>query len=208
MMMLRKPALNRVAAPLLLVLCASSTNVLAAEATPSSGLTVRIVPTAKRREVGAIDLTRLGDHFHVVLTNTSPKPIRIWREWCSWGYFALSFEAQDQAGKAFRISKKQRGWDKNYPDWMELAPGEPAVIDVNLDPADWEASPLSSSSWETQLRMRAPYGLRDSCLRRSLWARPIRHSAGSERRSCQRNPPELLPWHRCLPVPAGCRLRR
>jgi hypothetical protein len=147
-----------VAALLLLTLCASATRVLAAEETSSSGLTVRIVPTAKRHDVGAIDLTRLEDHFHVVLTNTSTKPIRIWREWCSWGYFGLSFEAQDRAGKTIRISKKQRGWDKNYPDWLELAPGEPAVIDVNLDPANWEASPLSGGSpWETRLRMKAVY---------------------------------------------------
>ena len=45
-------------------------------------LAVRIVLTAFRERTGrSIE----SDRWHVVITNVSEKPIRLWREWCSWG---------------------------------------------------------------------------------------------------------------------------
>ncbi len=91
------------------------------------------------------------EHFHkriialdeplpVVVTNTSKQPVRIWRDWCSWGYFQLSFEVKDDAGHTWTISRKEREFWKNYPDYWTLAPGEPLVLNVTLSSDIWETS--------------------------------------------------------------------
>lgn len=83
-----------------------------------------------------------GDHFHVVVRNVSEKPLRVWTDRFSWGYDNLSFEQTHDDGKTTRITKKERGWRKNYPDWLELQPGECYVLNVNLFSTDiWNEVP-------------------------------------------------------------------
>jgi hypothetical protein len=89
-------------------------------------------------------------HFHVILANVSDQPQRIWREWCSWGYYALSFEAKSQSGKLWVAKKKPRAWSKNYPDYWTLAPHESLVIDVYFsDQATWDGFPQPQGESET-----------------------------------------------------------
>jgi hypothetical protein len=108
-----------------------------------------------------IALYEKGDHFHVVVTNVSDNPAKVWKEWCSWGYYNLSLEARDPEGKVATISKRPRGWDKNYPDPMEIAPGEHMVINVNFEPYTWPKSPLSAKSHKATIRLKAVYEIRE-----------------------------------------------
>ena len=130
---------------------------------PRSQLSVQIVPTSSDAKTWS--LAQPSDdgaqHFHVVLTNASNGPIRLWKEWCSWGYFNLSFESRDSKGKAVVISKKIRDWDKNFPCPVELAAGEHWVIDVGLEPAIWHNSPLSDDSGKATIRLKAVYEIRE-----------------------------------------------
>src|SRR5689334_20132316 len=132
---------------------------------------VTIVPTSSGGRSGdAIEL--FGDsHFHVVVTNSSGAPIKLWKEWCSWGYFSLSFEARDASGRSFVISKKVRGWDKNFPCPIVVGPGRPWVIDVNLDPSIWQNSPLSSDAGKATLRLKAVFEIRkdESSEKEGVW---------------------------------------
>lgn len=81
-------------------------------------------------------------HFHVIVSNTSEKPQRIWREWCSWGYYGLTFEFADERGKKWVAKKKPAIWTRNFPDWWTLAPGERLVLDVHFgDSEKWEGFP-------------------------------------------------------------------
>src|SRR5580698_2500044 len=52
-------------------------------------------------------------HFHVIVSNTSDKPQRIWQEWNSWGYFGLTFEFTDEQGKNWIARKKPFEWTRN-----------------------------------------------------------------------------------------------
>jgi hypothetical protein len=123
---------------------------------------VQIVPTGSTgKGPRNIALFEKGDHFHVVVTNVSEKPAKIWKEWCSWGYFNLSLEARDAEGKVVSISKRPRGWDKNYPDPMEIAPGDHLVINVNFEPYTWPNSPLSAKSRQATIRLKAVYEIRE-----------------------------------------------
>ena len=57
-------------------------------------LSIRIVPTSFREKGGrSITLWQPSQHFHVIITNTAEEPIRLWREWCSWGEQMLSRDA-------------------------------------------------------------------------------------------------------------------
>jgi hypothetical protein len=131
------------------------------ESAQMSLLAVRVVPTSYREKTGrAIELYRPSQHFHVVVTNVSDEPIRLWREWCSWGYFNLSFEVTNGDGRPIAVRKRDRAWDKNYPDWEIIPPGGHQVWDVTFDPTTWKDSPLPETPGSRAVSMRAIYGIR------------------------------------------------
>jgi len=88
-------------------------------------------------------LHQKGAHFHVIVSNISDRPQRVWKEWCSWGYYSLTFEITDGAGKSWTVKKKNREWTKNFPDWWSLEPRENLVLDVYFADSDaWRAFPI------------------------------------------------------------------
>ena len=124
---------------------------------PKPPLAVRIVPAANGdAQARSIDLSQDKAHFDVVLTNVSDKPVRLWKEWCSWGYFCLSFEVQDGTGKLTAVRKTPRGWDKNFPSFQTLQPGSNMVFEVNFG-SDWENPVLPEKGKSIQVKMRAVY---------------------------------------------------
>ena len=134
-----------------------------AVAAPKPPLTVAIaVPARGLREAGkpvyrSIRLVNEKSHFHVVVTNTSGKPQRLWETWNSWGYYNLRFEVADQKGKVlYEIKKKPRAWTVNFPSWIELAAGEQFVMDVYFDRESWKMPFLKQKKKGAfPLRMRA-----------------------------------------------------
>lgn len=118
-------------------------------------LTVRIVPTQYHEKTGR---TISGD-FQVVLTNVSDRPVRLWREWCSWGYFSLSFVVTGEDGKSVAVRKKSRGWDKNYPDATIVPPGDHFVFRVSFDDAIWQDSPLPERGRSRTVQLKAEYAV-------------------------------------------------
>ena len=81
---------------------------LTVAAEPQSGpLAVRIVPMhTEENGHRSIELYMPSQHFYVVVTNVSREPLKLWREWCSWGYSNLSFQTIGPAGKTILIKKK------------------------------------------------------------------------------------------------------
>lgn len=99
-----------------------------------------------------------GDHFHVLVKNASDQPVKLWTDRYSWGYSNLSFEIVGDDGKVTAVRKKPRGWDKNYPDWLELKPGDTYVLNVNWNAADiWENPPQAGGAKPTLIKLRAVY---------------------------------------------------
>jgi hypothetical protein len=103
------------------------------------------------------------DHFHVLVTNNSEKPIRLWTDRFSWGYDNLSFEIIGDEGKVTKVSKKPREWTKNFPEWLSLGPGESYVLNVDFyserGQAIWNNAPkpTKGGSAKRLIRMRAVY---------------------------------------------------
>ena len=134
-------------------------------------LSVRIVPTSSRGSGRAIELYRPSQHFHVVVTNISDEPVRLWREWCSWGYFNLSFVVDDAAGNPVVVKKRPRGWDKNRPDWTILEPGDHMVFEVSFDESIWQDAPRSEAGQARSVRMKAVYEVKadDQSKEHGVW---------------------------------------
>lgn len=110
-------------------------------------------------------------HFHVIVSNSSDKPQRIWREWCSWGYFGLTFEFTDERGKKWVAKKKPRDWTRNFPDWWTLEPHESLVLEVHFGDSDiWESFPRPGHGSQT-VTMQAVFEFRpdDESLRHGVW---------------------------------------
>jgi hypothetical protein len=110
-----------------------------------------------------------NSRFHVVVTNTSKQAQRLWRDWCSWGYYNLSLEQVDANGRAVPIKKGVRVWSKNYPDWFELPPGEHYVIEVQLTDTDWELPAKGSLAPKSSLRAVYQIPEDDQTQERSVW---------------------------------------
>lgn len=78
-------------------------------------------------------------HFHVVLRNNRDDTVRLWREWCSWGYYNLSFEFVYADGSKEVGEKNKIYWTRNFPSWMKLQSNESRVIDVDwTDEKKWK----------------------------------------------------------------------
>jgi hypothetical protein len=131
-----------------------------AESAQVPSLSVRIVPTSYRDDGGRrIGLYQPSQHFYIVLTNASGKLIRLWKEWCSWGYSNLSFEVTDEKGRSVAVTKSQRDWNKNFPDWEVIPPGGHQVREINFDPTTWENSPMPEVGRSRAVRLRAIYDI-------------------------------------------------
>ena len=144
----------------------------AAEPAEVAALTVRIVPTSYREKGGpAIELDRPSDHFHVVVTNVSGQPIRVWSERCSWGYSNLSFQLTDDAGRSVEVSKVRRAWTKNAAVTEIIPPGGHYVREVTFDPQTWYGWPLPEANEHKAVRMKAIYDIRPEGLttKRGVW---------------------------------------
>jgi hypothetical protein len=83
--------------------------------------------------------------FHVVFKNISDKPQKIWNESCSWGYENLSFE-MILDGQKVLIEKKSRDWEKNFPDYWTILPGEYFVFDIYITSDEWNFPTIGEAS--------------------------------------------------------------
>ena len=137
-----------------------------AEQKTADSITVRIVPTSTDAQGRNIHLYKKSEHFYVVITNVSGNPIRLWREWNSWGYDNLSFVLVGSTGRNTVISKRPIGaWAKNSPDSAILAPGDHMVIEVTFDDETaqgetmWLNAPAPETGDPLQIKMKAVYAI-------------------------------------------------
>ncbi|PHS10429.1 MAG: hypothetical protein COA78_11385 [Blastopirellula sp.] len=100
---------------------------------------IQIVPPKSESVYGST--IRLREPFHVVLTNTSGKKLNVWREWCSWGYYNLTFEIQLKDGKKYEITKRPATWTRNGPDAYFVKKGAHFVYTIRFADDIWQGIP-------------------------------------------------------------------
>jgi hypothetical protein len=103
-----------------------------------------------------------GAHFHVVLSNRSRHPIRLWRDNVSLGYDNLRFEVTADGAAPVLVVKNARPWEKNLPAWFTVPSGRGLVFDVTFAPPVWRDPPLPAAGQSRTLRVRAIYRIEPS----------------------------------------------
>ncbi len=116
-----------------------------------------------------------GETLNVVVTNATQRDVRLWREWCSWGYFQLTLvirDAENEDAQPVILRKKPRIWTKNYPDFWTLGPGEPLVWPVKLESGDWDLGPLEGKLRGRKFAVKAVLscGEDDASLEKDVWS--------------------------------------
>ena len=97
-------------------------------------------------------------HFQVIVRNISQHDVSIWKEWCSWGYFNLSFVLTDEYENVRIIKKRPREWDKNFPDFLILKADDVFAMNVIFDSETWENIPIQATDkFATTVDMIAVY---------------------------------------------------
>jgi hypothetical protein len=124
-----------------------------------SVLSVELALPARMGKQRLLEFRGPESHFHVVIRNVTDRPLRLWREWCSWGYFNLSLAVELPGGKSVEVKKKARGWDKNYPDWEEIGPREVAVREIHYGGPEWENFPLEKAQDGLELKLQAVFAV-------------------------------------------------
>jgi len=121
-----------------------------------------------------IEYREASSHFHVVLTNTSAKPLKIWADSNSWGYDALSFRLT-RDGQALEAKKPPANFTRNVPKSITLAVGRAHVIDVYFaDPKQWTGFALPANG-EAQVGLCADFNVKASeeALKYGVWTGSI-----------------------------------
>ena len=95
-------------------------------------------------------------HYHVVISNRSDQPLRLWDDHCSEGELNLAFEVHDDKGLKL-IRRRGQSRSKNFPIAIELQSGDQFVSEVSFDPDKWELPWADSEIGTRRIRMRAIY---------------------------------------------------
>jgi hypothetical protein len=77
----------------------------------------------------------------------------------------------DESGKKVIITKKPREWNKNYPDWTIIPPGEHMVFDVKFDESTWQNAPLLEAEKPRTIRLKAIFEIPEEveAKERNIW---------------------------------------
>lgn len=122
-----------------------------------------IVPTSSTEKGGpALELYGSQGTFDVILTNKSHVPQKVWMEWCSWGYFSLSFIMTDENGNQSFVNKLERAWDKNFPAYYLVGPNEHYVYHVSLSSLTWSNPPLPKQGLNRKFKITAIYEVKET----------------------------------------------
>ncbi|MDX2283840.1 MAG: hypothetical protein NW241_06740 [Bacteroidia bacterium] len=105
------------------------------------GLELRLaVPVTTPEGLREISMDRYP-RLHVLLVNRGAKPVNIWKDWNTWGYFNLTL-TWEAGGKTYLIRRlPPQAWDGDFPDFWTLPPGETLILEVDMRTGFWEGFP-------------------------------------------------------------------
>lgn len=97
--------------------------------------------------------TSSWSHFHFLLLSDKDD-LQVFKDTNMWGYFARSFTLRAES-KQYEITRRERGWDKNYPEPVTINRGDVLVTNISLCDGSWRVSPaLPAKSQYVQIAGR------------------------------------------------------
>lgn len=121
--------MKRLLATLSFLLIAAITRASAAD------WSVEIVPSSITTEEKIIKADGNDPHFYVIITNQTDRPLKVWREWNSWGHDSLTFTVQPKEGATFTLAKPPAAWLWNGPDSTIVPAGKSFVLQATIEPS-------------------------------------------------------------------------
>lgn len=86
---------------------------------PEKRIEIKLIIPDKTRQVESTPCLNMK----VLLINHTDTAVSFFEDWNSWGYFNLYFEINAK-DTTYLITKKDRYWDKNFPSFKTLFPGD------------------------------------------------------------------------------------
>jgi len=124
----------------------------------NNGLSLEIVP--HDYETGQLFINT-NQNFYLLIKNNTGKDVKIWEDWCSYGYFAPSFDVKFKSGESIHITKNDTAWTRNFPDSFILKSSGSYVIAVNLESSFKESQKLLDNL-SNVTEIKANYGIKSS----------------------------------------------
>jgi hypothetical protein len=85
---------------------------------------------------------RIHNEMHFVVF-AQTKLVKVFQEWCSWGYYTRSFVATEGSAPSlqYTFTRGPQSWSKNFPATHEIKPGEFLVTNIDFCDGSWRVSP-------------------------------------------------------------------
>ena len=71
--------------------------------------------------------------FSVIIKNNTDSIASFYEDWNMWGYYNLYFKINLKEDTIYFTKKQKEGWDKNFPSYYALNPGDSMIIDYTKD---------------------------------------------------------------------------
>jgi len=106
-------------------------------------------------------------NVNVLIINHTDTVTSFFEDWNSWGYFNISFQIRS-GDTTYTVYKKDRDWDKNFPSFKTLFPGDTMQMKFSLNINDCDSSPFNGKIQVNSKRpetIKAAYKLNREVLR-------------------------------------------
>lgn len=110
----------------------------------------------------------------VVIKNNTDTVASFYEDWNMWGYFNITFQIHSTKG-IDTLHKKMRDWDKNFPSYQTLFPGDSMVLFFQLRDTRYQNSPFKGylpEQGQGLLGIKAIYQLQNPAMHAEISLRP------------------------------------
>src|SRR5262249_13528804 len=82
---------------------------------------------------------RFPPQLTVLISNSTGREIRIWKQENSWGWENLVVELREKnSSTTFAVKRKQRTWTQNGPGFITIPPQQTQRVELELNDGWWE----------------------------------------------------------------------
>lgn len=79
--------------------------------------------------------------LHASLTNVSEQPVKVWKDWNSWGWFNLTLIMESDRGTQAIRRKHPTHWEGDFSDFWVILPGETLILEIDMTDGSWAGFP-------------------------------------------------------------------
>ena len=98
--------------------------------------------------------------FSVIIKNNTDSMTSFYEDWNMWGYYNIHFEIIVHGKIEYFTKREKRGWDKNFPFYSALKPGDSMIINYTKDcSCQWSEFPCLTEKNYDSAKIKVVYQL-------------------------------------------------